>query len=92
MIHNDPSGSRLMLARPPIPSKSVICDDDAILNMSDFVISYRPKSACVISKDIFYVDRTNLGRRNPGNKPNTVKSVYRLVQWLKTRGNHPRFA
>ncbi len=46
--------------------------------MSDFVISYRPKPACVIGKDVFYVDRTNLGRRSPGEKPNTVKSVYAL--------------
>jgi len=46
--------------------------------MSDFVSSYRPKTACVIGNDVVYVDRANLGRRNPGKKPNTVKSVYAL--------------
>lgn len=54
--------------------------DGAILEMSDFMISYRPKPACVIGKDVFYVHRTKLGRGNKGKKPNTIKSVYALCK------------
>jgi len=67
-------------------------NDGAILEMSDFMISYRPKPACVIGKDVFYVHRTKLGRGEPREETEHRQICIRLVQVLKTRGNRQKFA
>lgn len=54
-------------------------DDIPILYMSDFVVSYRPKPACLVREDVIYVHRPNVATGKPAKKLNPVESVNALA-------------
>ena len=60
-----------------------ICNYGTVLEMSDFVISYRPQPTCVVAIDVLYVDRTNRWWIEPREETEHRQIGTRLVQWMK---------